>query len=278
MKSDRLILLVAPVAHEGTVLPEETANPLAPEDVAAESLRAWNAGASIVHHHVRDEQGRLSSDLTAYRRTLDLIRDESDIVLNVSTGGLSTLSLEERCVGLEEPRVEMASLNMGSINFGDTVYVNTLPDIRFWAGRMSEAGVVPELEIFDLSMITTAERLADEGVLKRPLHYNICMGFPSALPADGRRLATVTALLPPGAEWGVAQAGMDSLSLMACAVELGARVVRVGFEDGAFLRPGVPAKSNAELVEELARVVRTVGGEVASPEEARVVLGLPGLV
>jgi 3-keto-5-aminohexanoate cleavage enzyme len=264
------------VAHEGTVLPEGTRNPLSPEEVAKETLRSFNAGAAIVHHHVRDDKGRLTSDLTHYRLTLDLVRAESDIILNVSTGGLSTLSLEERCVGLDEPRVEMASLNMGSINFGESVYINTLPDIRFWASRMRERDVVPELEIFDLAMIGVAEKLEQEGVLEAPLHYNICMGFPSTLSADGRHLATVSAMLPRGAEWGVAQAGMESLSLMACAFELGARVLRVGFEDGAFLRPGVPAGSNGELVEELVRLVHTLGGEIASPEEARELLGLRG--
>ncbi len=240
-------------------------------------MRAWNAGAAIVHHHVRDRQGRLTFDLFNYSRTLDLVRAQSDIILNVSTGGLSSLTLEERCVGLDEPRVEMASLNMGSINFGESVYVNTLPDIRFWAARMKEKGVVPELEIFDLAMINVAEELAGEGVLDRPLHFNICMGFPSTLPARGRELSTVSSLLPPGAEWGVAQAGMDSLSLMACAFELGARILRVGFEDGGFLRPGVPARSNGELVEALAQMVRSLGGEIASPKEARELLGLEQL-
>jgi len=259
------------------LLPDGTSNPLSPEEVAEETLRAWNAGAAIVHHHVRDDHGRLTSDLSNYSRTIDIVRERSDIILNVSTGGLSTLSLEERCVGLDEPRVEMASLNMGSINFGESVYINTVPDIRFWASRMKQRGVVPELEIFDMAMITTAEKLAQEGVLERPLHYNICAGFPSTLPADGRHLASVSSMLPPGAEWGVAQAGMESLSLMACAFELGARILRVGFEDGALLRPGVPARSNGELVEELVGVVHTVGGEIATPEEAREFLGLQGL-
>ena len=277
MKSNRVVILAAPVAHEGTVLPEGSPNPLSPEEVAEETLRTWNAGAAIVHHHVRDEQGRLTSDLTNYSRTLDIVRERSDIILNVSTGGLSTLSLEERCVGLDEPRVEMASLNMGSINFGEHVYINTLPDIRFWASRMKKRGVIPELEVFDLAMIGVAEKLAEEATLDRPLHYNICMGFPSTLAADGRHLAAVTAMLPAGSEWGVAQAGMESLSLMACAFELGARVLRVGFEDGAFLRPGVPARSNGELVEALVAVIHTLGGEIATPGEARELLGLERL-
>jgi len=275
MRKDKVAILVAPVAHEGTPLPKETQNPLTPEEVASETLRAAEAGAAIVHHHVRDEGGRLSGDLARYRETLDLVRARSDIVLNVSTGGLSTLSLDERCVGLDEPRVEMASLNMGSINFGERVYVNTLPDIRYWANRMKETGVVPGLEIFDTAMIDVAEQLAVEGVLERPLHFNICMGFPSTLPSRGARLAATAALLPPNAEWGVAQAEMESLSLMACAFELGARILRVGFEDGAYLRPGAAARSNGELVEQLVELVHTLGGDVASPAEAREILSLP---
>jgi 3-keto-5-aminohexanoate cleavage enzyme len=271
---ERIVVAVAPVAHVGGHLPPEVKNPLTPEEVAAETLACWRAGASLAHHHVRNLQGEIVSDLRWYRETVDRIRADSDIILNVSTGGVSELSLEERCVGLNDPRVEMGSLNMGSTNFGEGVYVNTLPDIRYWARRMKETGVAPELEIFGPSMLETAWRLRDEGTLEEPLHYNFPLGFEGSLSAAPRNLANLVAMLPDGSIWGVVHEGMEDLSLQAAALGLGATVLRVGYEDGGYLRRGVPAPSNARLVEQLVTLIRAAGLEVANTTDAREILQL----
>lgn len=270
--ADRVVVMVAPVAHQGSYLPNGCANPLTPREVATETLRCFDAGAALVHHHVRNPQGEIVGDLRWYRETLDLIRVRSDILLNVSTGGVSDLSLEERCVGLDEPRVQFGSLNMGSVNLGESVYINTVPDIRFWATRMAERHIIPELEVFNPSMVETAWRLRDEGVLSEPLHFNFCLGFPSSLQASARNLANLVSMIPDNAVWGFVHEGAPDLRLTAAALGMGATVLRVGYEDSGYLKPGVAADSNARLVDSLVSMVRASGLEVATVEEAKVLL------
>ena len=274
MGAGTIVIGVAPVAHAGTALPPGVANPLTPEQVAGEVIGCARAGASMVHLHVRDLRGEQTFDLAEYSRTLDLIRRESDIVIQGSTGGMSTLTLEQRCVSLREPRTEVASLNMGSVNFGEGVYVNTLPDIRFWAAEMRRHGVVPELEIFEGGMLASVARLVDEGVLVPPLNYNFSLGFRGALPADPRHLAHLSAMLPPGSHWSLIHEGMGDFRLLAAALGLGATGVRAGYEDGRHLAPGEIARSNVELVKRLAELVRLLGLRIATPAEARVILGV----
>jgi 3-keto-5-aminohexanoate cleavage enzyme len=135
---------------------------------------------------------------------------------------------------------------------------------------------VPELEIFGPSMVETAWRLRDEGVLEEPLHYNFPLGFESSLSAAPRNLANLVAMLPEGSIWGLVHEGMVDLSLQAVALGLGATVLRVGYEDGGYLRRGVPATSNAQLVEQLVALIRAAGLDVATTAEAREIMKLPG--
>ncbi len=272
MERRKIVVAVAPVAASPL---EGIRNPLTPEEVAAETIACARAGASMVHLHVRDGCGRLTEDLTLFARTLDLIRRESAIIIQGSTGGVSDLTLEQRCVALNDRRVEVASLNMGSANFDEGVYINTLPDIRYWAGRMREARVQPELEIFEGGMINNVRLLADEGVLGPPYSFAFSLGFKGAMPAEPGNLLFLAGMLPPGAVWGLIHHGMKDLSLLAAAIGLGASFVRVGYEDGIHLAPDRVAKTNAEAVAELAKLIRTIGLEVATPQEARVILGVP---
>ncbi len=268
---DKIIVVVAPV---GTNITSPSINPRTPQEVAAEVAACRRAGAAMVHLHVRDETGAATSDLTAFGRTLDLIRASSDIVIQGSTGGLSTLSVEARCLALNDSRVEVASLNMGSVNFGEEVYINRMPDIRHWAQRMHAARVVAELEIFEAGMLAAAEQLIAEGVLKPPYYANLPLGAHWALPADPRSILFITAMLPLGMRWGMVHDGMGDLSLLATAVGMGASAVRVGFEDSVWYAPGQAARTNAELVTRLVALIAQMGGAVASAEEARQILGV----
>ena len=279
MKSRKIVVTVAPVCHVGKEIPVGCRNPLTPEEVAAETAACAKAGASQVHLHTRDLTGEQTFDLAVFRQTLDLIRQRTDIVIQGSTGGLSTLTLEERCVCLDEPRVEVASLNMGSVNFGESVYVNTLPEIRYWAARMKEKKVVPEMEIFDLSMVETCSKLADEGALERPMHYNFCLGTGTAsnLSDTPRNLEYMVSLAESGAHWGLNNDRMQSLSMLACAISMGASVVRVGFEDSFYYAPGKLAPTNAVLVEKVVELIRAMGHEPATPAEARHIFGIDRL-
>lgn len=272
----KIIITVAPVCHVGKVIPSECKNPLSPEEIADDVLNCYRAGACEVHLHTRDLAGEQTFELDVFRDTIQRIHQNSDMIIQGSTGGLSTLTLEERCVCLNVPEVEVASLNMGSVNFGETVYVNTLPEIRYWAKRLRESNTIPEMELFDLSMVETCSRLANEGVLDRPLHYNFCVGpgNSSNLAANGRNLCFLTQLCEPGTSWGITHDAMQDFSLLACAIGMGACAVRVGFEDSFYYAPGKRAHTNAELVEKLVELIRAMGCEPATPDEARAMQGI----
>ena len=271
IKNRKIIVAVAPVG-KNIALP--SINPLTPEEVAREVIDCTRCGASFVHLHVRDDRGNQTEDLAQFSRTLDLIRESSNIIIQGSTGGLSELSLEERCVALNDPRVEVASLNMGSVNFSEDVYINRLPDIRYWARRMKEAHVIPELEIFEAGMLTAATRLLEEKVLEPPFAFGFCLGFHWALPADPNSLFFLKSSLTEPAPWGVVHEGMQDFALLAAAIGMGAAAIRVGFEDSVYYAPGKAAATNAELVEKIVSLIHQMGYEVATPEEARQLLGL----
>ncbi len=267
---------MAPVCHVGKVIPEGCKNPLTPEEITEDVINCYKAGACEVHLHTRDLKGEQTFELDVFRDTIHRIHEQSDMIIQGSTGGLSTLTLAERCVCLDVPEVEVASLNMGSVNFGETVYINTLPDIRYWAQRLKETDTIPEMELFDLSMVETCSRLADEGVLERPLHYNFCVGpgNSSNLAATGRNLCFLTQLCEPGTSWGITHDAMQDFSMLACAIGMGANAVRVGFEDSFYYAPGKRAQTNAELVERLVELIRAMGCEPATPDEARAMQGI----
>jgi 3-keto-5-aminohexanoate cleavage enzyme len=274
-KNRKIIVAVAPVGKE-IELPSK--NPLTPEAVADDVIACTKAGAGMVHLHVRDNTGEQTEDLTVYSKTLDLIRESSGIIIQGSTGGLTSLTLEERCVALNDPRTEVASLNMGSINFGEDVYINKLPDIRYWAGRMEETGVAPELEIFAAGMLPTYRKLVEDKVLKPPYSINLCLGFHWALPADVETLFFMKTMLPEkDVPWGVIHDGMNDFALLATAIGMGASVVRVGFEDSVFFAPGKSARTNAELVERMVSLIQQIGYETATCDEARGILSIQDL-
>jgi len=274
IRNRKIIVAVAPVGKD---IQPPSINPLTPEEVSRAVIDCAQAGASFVHLHVRDDRGEQTEDLTQFTRTLDLIRNSSDIIIQGSTGGLSELSLEARCVALNDPRVEVASLNMGSVNFSEDVYVNRLPDIRYWARRMEETNVIPELEIFEAGMLTAVAKLVEEKVLKPPFTYGFPLGFQYALPADANSLFFLTSSLPVPAPWGVVHESMQDFSLLATALGMGAAAVRVGFEDSVYYAAGKAAATNAQLVEKIVALIHQIGLEVATPSEARDLLGLKKL-
>ena len=268
----KILVTVAPVGRD---IQPPSINPTTPQAVAEEVIACSRAGASMVHLHVRDNTGEQTEELTDYSATLDLIRKSSDIIIQGSTGGLTSLTLEQRCAAVNDPRTEVASLNMGSINFGEDVYINRLPDIRYWAGRMEKSRVVPELVIFAAGMLPTCSRLVEEKVLKPPYSLSFCLGYPWALPADVETLFFMRTLLPePYLPWGIIHCGMPDFALLATALAMGASMIRVGFEDSVFYAPGKAARTNAELVERVVSLVRQIGLEVAGCDDARTMLGV----
>lgn len=247
--------------------------PLTPEEIAEEAFLAWQAGASIAHIHVRDQDGRPTQDQATYERTINLIKHKCDIIVQPSTGGAVGMTPEERLQPVYL-RPEMASLTLGTVNFGDDVFMNTPRDIETFAKTMQEQGVLPELEIFEAGMITNAMRLVKKGLLTGHLHFDFVLGVPGALAGTADNLLHLVRSIPEDASWCVAGVGRAQLPLNTMAVVLGGHV-RVGFEDNIYLEKGVLAKSNADFVARIVRIAREVGRDVATPAEARKILGLP---
>ena len=252
-------------------------NPLTAREIAEETIACAKAGASLVHLHVRDEQGRLVEDTRVFRETVEMIRRESDIIIQGSTGGMSDLSAAERCTALQVDGVEVASLNLGSSNFGDGVYINSPADVRYWAQEMKARRIKPELQVFEPGMVETALQLQREGLLEEPLAFNFALGFPGAMPATAKGCLFLSELIPSDARWSVVHHEMEDFSFLAGALSMGAFAIRVGFEDSLSLDGGRSATSNVELVRKIAQVVTDLGYRIMDAAEARRQLGLKSL-
>ena len=271
MNNDKLLITVAPsippYMRQG--LPGLD---LSPEGVADEVVRACNAGANVVHLHVWDEQGQPTMELDAFRRTLRLIRERCDIVIEGSTGGINTLSPAERSVALQTD-IELASLNPGSVNYDQGVYVNSPEDIHYWASEMQRRKIKPDTAIFEVGMIANTVALAEAGLIEAPLLFGLVVGQKGAIPATPKNLLFLSESLPAGSLWGVVGHSGNDLWTSTMAMTMGGNA-RAGFEDNPYYRSGEPAKSNAQLIERLVRIARELGREPATPEEARPMLAL----
>lgn len=250
--------------------------PITPEEIAQSAFEAWQAGAAVVHLHVRDpETGLGSQDVELFRRVIEPIREKTDLILSLTTSGIPgrNLPIEERLAPLSL-KPELASFDAGSINLGGNVFINT-PDFLDQAAAMMEAaGVKPEIEIFDLGMMMTTLRMRQEGKLADPLHFQFVLGTPWGAPATPKAFLHIYEYLPPEATWSNIGIGTGQLPMAMMALIMGGHI-RVGMEDNIYLRRGVLAKTNAELVERVVRIVREYGSEIASPAEARAILKLP---
>jgi len=267
-----IIITVAPGAP-APVLAAHADLPRTPEQIADEVALACEAGAAIAHLHVLNEQGLPTQDLAAFNRTIDLIRQRCDIIIEGSTGGLTGMNAADRSVALHAD-IEIASLNPGSVNYDQGVYVNSPQDIDTWVRAMHERGVKPGCAIFEAGMIENALRYAREGLIAEPLVFNFVLGQRGALPATARNLMFLIESLPPGAVWEATGHSGHDLQAALWAIALGGHA-RAGFEDGVYYRPGERAASNAALIVRIARLAREAERPIASPDEAREMLGIP---
>ncbi len=247
--------------------------PLTPAEIAAAGYEAYLAGASVLHLHVRDADGRPTQDREVFRQAIELIRERCDAVVQVSTGGSVTMSPDER-LGPVTLRPEMATLTCGTVNFGDEVFYNPYPVIVRFAEAMRQYGVRPEIEVFDTGAVATAGRLVAAGLVDAPLHFDLVMGVPGGVPPTPRHLMCLVDSLPPRSTWTVAGIGRHELPLGALAIVMDGHV-RVGFEDNIYYSRGVLAESNAQLVARIARLAKELGRPVATPAQAREMLRLP---
>lgn len=266
-----LILTAAIVGAE--VTRKDTPHlPITAAEIADEAARCRDAGASVIHLHVRTKDGAPSQSSELFQEAIDAIRQKVDIVVQTSTGGAVGMSIAERA-GPLVCRPEMATLNCGTLNFGDDVFVNTRPDIRGLAKKISEAGSVAELECYEVGHVEEALALHKEGLLKDPLHFQFVLGIRGGAPAREDVLRFLVSLVPGGSTWGVAAVGRFQKPLTELGMTLGGHA-RVGLEDNIYLEKGVLAEGSAPLVARAAAFAKTIGREVVDTARARSLLGI----
>ena len=269
-------IITAAVVGSGATKEMNPAVPYTPKDIAQAAIECWHAGAAVTHIHVREpETGIVSSRLELFQEVVDRIRQACDIIINLTTSGGNIKGdniIEERL----EPvmlQPEICSLDIGSMNFGTGVFLNPPEWGRAAAKRMREHNVKPEIEVFDAGHIRQAIPLIDEGLFDDPPYIQLCMGAGWGIEATPENLLFMKGLLPPDLPWSVLGVGRTQLPMITMGILLGGHI-RVGFEDNIYLRRGVPLESNAQMVDIAVKLVEQLQGEIATPDDARQILGL----
>lgn len=268
---DKLIITAALTGAE--VTRELQPNlPITPEEIGIASKECYDAGASIVHVHARDPEGKPTQSYEVYKSIKAEVEKRSKIIFQPSTGGAVWHSPEERLQPVEL-KPEMATLSCGTCNFGNEIFKNPTEYIETFAKKMYSLGVKPEIEVFERGMIRNAKRLVRNGLVESPLHFDFVLGVPGACPGTPEDLMHMIQCIPEGSTWTVAGIGRHELPLATMAIILGGHV-RVGFEDNIYYNKGELAKSNAQLVERIVRIAKELGREIAKPDEARKILNI----
>jgi 3-keto-5-aminohexanoate cleavage enzyme len=249
--------------------------PILPEEIAQSGIEAWKAGASVLHIHVRDPKTGLGTqDISIFKKVVDRIRGETDAILCLTTSGIPgrNLPTAERLQPLNlQP--ELVSLDAGSINMGDNVFLNPKEFLDALARETLTKGIKPELEIFEVGMVYTCLKYLERGLLKPPLHFQFVLGTPNGMPATAKSLLHLTEIIPKGSTWSVIGIGPGQFPMAMIAMTMEGHV-RVGLEDNIYYSKGLLAKTNAELVERIVRIAKEFGREIATPSEARNILNL----
>ena len=273
---EKLIITAAICGAEVT----KASNPAVPytlEEMVREAKSAYEAGAAIIHVHVREDDGTPTQDRERFRVIMDAIRKElPDVIMIPSTGGATGMTPEER-LQPTELMPEMATLDCGTCNFGDDVFENTMPTMRAFGKRMIENHIKPEYECFEIGHLDTVLTMAKKGeVPGAPMQFNFVLGVAGCTPATVDNLAFLVSKIPAGSTWTVTGVGRSAWAMAAAGIVMGGNV-RVGFEDNVYLGKGHKAASNGELVAKVVRLAKELGREIATPAEAREILGLKPL-
>ncbi len=250
--------------------------PYTVREIGIEAEKAFLAGASIIHLHVREDDGTPTQNLKRFQACVKEIKSRCpDVIVQPSTGGAIGMSNEERLQPIfMNPPPEMATLDCGTMNFGgDEIFVNTENTIIYFAKEMNSRGIKPELECFDKGMIDMALRLNKKGYIKEPMHFNFVLGVNGGIAATPHDLIYMVNSIPKSSTFTVCAVGRHEFPMVTMSIVLGGHA-RVGFEDNIYLSKGVLAKSNKELVEKVVRISKELGRDIASPYEARKILSL----
>lgn len=288
----RKVMIACAVTGSADTPSRNAAVPVTPEQIAASAIDAAKAGAAIVHIHVRDlKTTRPSMDPALYREVVDRIRSNgSDVLINLTTGpgarfipgadnplspapGSTLAPPAERVRHVVALKPEICSLDMGSMNMGGQVFINTPTHLEQMAVAIRDAGVMPELEVFEAGHLMLARRMIETGHIKTPSLFQICLGISWGQPATSEAVAYMRSLLPADCTWFAFGISLHQFPIAAQTVLLGGHV-RVGLEDNLYLEKGKLAPSNAALVEKAGRIIEILGDQVATPTEARQLLKL----
>ncbi|MBP5516771.1 MAG: 3-keto-5-aminohexanoate cleavage protein [Bacteroidales bacterium] len=272
---DKLIITAAICGAE--VTKEQNPNvPYTVEEIVREAKSAVDAGAAIVHLHVREDDGTPTQSHVRFQECTEAILKECpNVILIPSTGGAVGMTPDERLDSTNTtPIPEMATLDCGTCNFGDEIFDNTMPTMRAFGKRMIEKGIKPEYECFEMGHLDTILTMARKGeVPGNPMQFNFVLGVPGCTPATVDNLCWLVKNIPAGSTWTATGIGRHAFTLAAPAIVMGGNV-RVGFEDNLYLERGVLAKSNGELVDKVVRMAKLLGRQVATSDEAREILSL----
>lgn len=267
-----VIVTVAPVGAEVT-RENHPRVPYTPQEIAAASIDAVEVGATVVHLHAREQNGSPSARPELFAETIRLIRSACNPIVMVSTGGAVWMTIEERTRALEA-NPDMCSLETGSMNFGDDLFLTSRPDSISSAELAYSRNITPEIELFDVGHSVAAARMLREGHLRGPLNVNLVLGVPGGIDPEPEAIPALLRPLPDHVRWSVTAIGRHQRRILALAILMGATGVRVGFEDNVYLRKGVLAESNADLVTDICELIRSIGRDVALPRQARDLLSL----
>jgi 3-keto-5-aminohexanoate cleavage enzyme len=259
--NNKVMISVAPVAA--------TDKQIDPEKIAQDVIACAKAGAAMVHLHVRDAKGALTPDMKVFKETVELIREQSDIIIEASTGGISKLTIEERCAPLYYDKVEACSLNVGSTNLGDYVYCNPIPEVKYCVAEILKQKKTPEVEVFEIGHTHMIMELRKEYEFKDPILFSIVLGHPGESPATPEALMAMINFIPKDTLWGITHAYRKDFGIIAAALGMGAKTVRIGFEDSRYLDPVTQVDTNLPLVEKTVRLLSAMDKAPMTPTEAR---------
>ncbi|NLD19192.1 MAG: 3-keto-5-aminohexanoate cleavage protein [Clostridiales bacterium] len=267
------LIITAAICGAEVMKENNPAVPYTVEEIAREAKTAYDAGAAVIHLHVREDDGTPTQRHERFQKCVDaILKDCPDVIIQPSTGGATGMTAMERFDSTNiTPSPQFATLSCGSCNFGDEIFENTEDIIRTFATEMKKKGIKPELECFDKGMIDIAVKMHRKGFLDAPLHFDFVLGV--QMTATVRDLAFCASSIPADATWTACAIGRDEFPIAAATIAMGGHV-RVGFEDNLYLEKGVPAKSNGEIVAKVVEISKLLGRGIATPDEAREILGL----
>ncbi len=255
-----------------SLAPVQSGTPVDAVKLAEDVEKSVHAGAAMCHLHCRKPDGSLSPEIDYMTACFEEILKRTDVVVQASTGGVSEMDIRQRCNPLDYEKVESASLNGGSTNLGESVYINSFEDIRYCADAVYRRGILPETEVFDIGMLHNMELVGRDLPFVEPKLFNLVFGHKGGMQPTPEMLCAFRSFVPADALWGVTHFGRDNWTFLAAAIALGATVVRVGFEDSPYLEEGKVAEYNYQIVEKTAALIRAMGLETATPEETRNIL------